>query len=82
MDVDDQCPNEPETYNGLYDEDGCPDRSAGVIMGANRKILRKVYFSHRDSRVLAMSRQVLTVLMAMPRLQGRLVFLFLPPGPV
>ena len=23
---DDKCPNEPETYNGIEDEDGCPDR--------------------------------------------------------
>nr|MBN1165362.1 OmpA family protein [Candidatus Krumholzibacteriota bacterium] len=25
LDADDQCPNEPETFNGYMDEDGCPD---------------------------------------------------------
>src|SRR5262249_40265307 len=35
-DVDDRCPNEPETKNGFEDEDGCPDtgdvngRSGGI----------------------------------------------------
>jgi OOP family OmpA-OmpF porin len=24
-DVDDKCPNAPETFNGIDDEDGCPD---------------------------------------------------------
>jgi hypothetical protein len=27
LDANDKCPMEPETYNGLDDEDGCPDRS-------------------------------------------------------
>jgi hypothetical protein len=27
----DKCPNEPETYNGIDDEDGCPDRGRVVI---------------------------------------------------
>jgi OmpA-OmpF porin, OOP family len=30
LDSNDKCPNEPETYNGVEDDDGCPDRSAFV----------------------------------------------------
>jgi outer membrane protein OmpA-like peptidoglycan-associated protein len=30
-DADDKCPDEPETYNGKDDEDGCPDRSIEII---------------------------------------------------
>src|SRR6185436_3162685 len=26
LDANDKCPNEPETYNGVEDDDGCPDR--------------------------------------------------------
>ena len=26
LDVNDKCPNEPETYNGVKDDDGCPDK--------------------------------------------------------
>ncbi len=42
LDDDDQCPTEPETYNGYEDEDGCPDeipenvqQFTGVIRGVN-----------------------------------------------
>ncbi len=31
-DADDKCPNEPETFNGRDDEDGCPDHSIGVVL--------------------------------------------------
>jgi outer membrane protein OmpA-like peptidoglycan-associated protein len=40
----DKCPNEPETFNGYQDEDGCPDevpaaikKFTGVIKGINFK---------------------------------------------
>ena len=29
----DKCPNEPETYNGFQDEDGCPDKGNVIIAG-------------------------------------------------
>jgi outer membrane protein OmpA-like peptidoglycan-associated protein len=31
LDVDDQCPDEPETVNGQDDEDGCPDQGLIVL---------------------------------------------------
>lgn len=31
-DDEDQCPEEPETYNGVDDEDGCPDRPKGAVV--------------------------------------------------
>lgn len=31
----DRCPNEPETFNGIDDEDGCPDRGRVVIESNN-----------------------------------------------
>jgi len=31
LDIDDRCPTEPETYNGIADEDGCPDRGQMIV---------------------------------------------------
>ncbi len=31
MDKDDKCPKEPEVYNGLEDEDGCPDMGKVMV---------------------------------------------------
>jgi outer membrane protein OmpA-like peptidoglycan-associated protein len=51
-DADDKCPNEPETYNGRDDEDGCPDRSIGVIVDtADVQILERVPFAKNGSKL-------------------------------
>ena len=50
-DLDDMCPNEPETYNGKDDVDGCPDQGDVVLTGTDIKILKKVYFEY-DSAVI------------------------------
>jgi large repetitive protein len=43
-DSQDKCPDEPETYNGFQDSDGCPDR--GVSWGPWKvEILEKIYFA-------------------------------------
>jgi hypothetical protein len=34
----DKCPNEPETYNGFEDEDGCPDRGR-VVLTSNEAVV-------------------------------------------
>ena len=39
LDMNDMCPLEPETYNGVDDEDGCPDRARVVVM-ANKIEIR------------------------------------------
>jgi len=51
LDVDDACPNDPETYNGFEDEDGCPDRGSVVIEDNSLIILEKIYFE-TDSAVI------------------------------
>jgi len=59
-DDEDMCPRDPETYNGLEDGDGCPDRPQGVVIpGHEIRILQKAYFAHGSRKVLAMSRAVL-----------------------
>jgi outer membrane protein OmpA-like peptidoglycan-associated protein len=44
-DVDDRCPNEPETYNGFEDNDGCPDVGRVVVTSTSIEVLQLVYFS-------------------------------------
>ncbi|HLK88397.1 MAG TPA: OmpA family protein [Polyangia bacterium] len=39
----DRCPDEPETYNGYQDADGCPDHGISGHTGS-RQILDKFYF--------------------------------------
>ncbi|MCA9580863.1 MAG: OmpA family protein, partial [Myxococcales bacterium] len=51
LDVDDSCPNDPETYNGFEDEDGCPDRGSVIIEENQIVILEKIYFE-TDSAVI------------------------------
>jgi outer membrane protein OmpA-like peptidoglycan-associated protein len=49
----DKCPDEPETYNGYQDEDGCPDHGHAGGHGEPLQILDKIYFgvgSHVLSR--------------------------------
>jgi len=38
-DAQDKCPNEPETYNGYQDDDGCPDKGKVVITSNDIKIM-------------------------------------------
>lgn len=44
-DIYDKCPNEPETYNGLEDEDGCPDRGRVIVRSSKLEILDRIYFN-------------------------------------
>jgi outer membrane protein OmpA-like peptidoglycan-associated protein len=46
----DQCPLDPETYNGTEDEDGCPDRGSVLVTEAALVILDRVHF--QDSSAL------------------------------
>ena len=45
-DSKDKCPDKPETFNGIKDDDGCPEKkkSTVVITKTEIKILQKVYF--------------------------------------
>ena len=55
-DVKDKCPNEPETFNGFEDEDGCPDKGSVIIQDNNIVILDKIKFADRSARDPARSR--------------------------
>lgn len=55
----DKCPNEPETYNGIEDEDGCPDRGRVVITSSKIEILDKVYFERDGSTIKQQSMPML-----------------------
>lgn len=68
LDQDDKCPSEPETFNGLDDADGCPDRGRVVISESRLEILDKIYFRHNSSDIAAPSQPILDALAA--TLQG------------
>jgi outer membrane protein OmpA-like peptidoglycan-associated protein len=38
VDLDDKCPDEPETINGYQDDDGCPDKGKVVVVVTREKI--------------------------------------------
>ncbi len=52
LDVKDKCPNEPETFNGFQDEDGCPDKGIVVIDKDNILILKKIKFETASAEIL------------------------------
>jgi outer membrane protein OmpA-like peptidoglycan-associated protein len=44
LDVDDKCPDEPESANGYEDADGCPDRARVVVTSTSIEVLDRIYF--------------------------------------
>ena len=58
-DVDDKCPNDPETYNGEDDEDGCPDQGDVVLRCSYSPIISAVFFEHGSSQLKDASREYL-----------------------
>lgn len=56
----DKCPDEPETYNGVKDDDGCPDgKVTAKLEGQRVVILDKVYFATNKDTILKKSYPVL-----------------------
>jgi outer membrane protein OmpA-like peptidoglycan-associated protein/opacity protein-like surface antigen len=53
----DKCPKKPETYNGIKDKDGCPERkkSTVIITKTEIKILQKVYFEVSKAEIKSKS---------------------------
>ena len=47
----DRCPDEPETYNGAADTDGCPDKGSVIVQDNSVRVLQQVRFQ-RDSDVV------------------------------
>jgi outer membrane protein OmpA-like peptidoglycan-associated protein len=63
-DAVDACPNEPETYNGYQDDDGCPDRGRVVISETSIEILDAVYFDAGSSKIRTVSNPILDAVAA------------------
>jgi outer membrane protein OmpA-like peptidoglycan-associated protein len=59
LDIDDRCPNDPETYNGWEDDDGCPDRGQVELRTSGIVIVMGVYFPQRRFEVKPESKEVL-----------------------
>ncbi len=60
-DPDDRCPAEPETLNGIDDQDGCPDKGPSKVVLTREKIeiLEKVYFDTGKSTIQVRSFNIL-----------------------
>jgi OOP family OmpA-OmpF porin len=64
LDKDDKCPNEPETYNGYQDEDGCPDKGRVVVHKGRIEILDKIYFETNKAVIKPVSFPILNAIAA------------------
>ncbi|MBC7174108.1 MAG: OmpA family protein, partial [Polyangiaceae bacterium] len=72
-DADDHCPNEPETEDGITDDDGCPDRIR--VEGSLIVTFEPVRFRRNSDEILpeshAMLREIGGVLAANPSMEIR-----------
>jgi outer membrane protein OmpA-like peptidoglycan-associated protein len=72
-DAVDRCPDEPETYNGLEDADGCPDRGRLVISSSQIIILQAIHFTANGATLMRESLPILdavaTVLIQNPDIE-------------
>ncbi len=62
-DVRDRCPSEPETYNAIDDDDGCPEATAAIEVVGNQIRIRAgfaVYFAPGREDLLAESEPVIS----------------------
>ena len=60
----DKCPNEPETYNGFEDEDGCPDKGLVIVQRGKLEILDKIYFETDKDIIMPVSFPLLDAIAA------------------
>lgn len=60
-DLQDDCPDDPETLNGVEDEDGCPDvgESSVRLIGDRIEILERVHFDTARATIKSKSHSVL-----------------------
>jgi outer membrane protein OmpA-like peptidoglycan-associated protein len=72
----DKCPDEPESYNGRDDTDGCPDPAKVVIHDSALRVLQQVRFQRDSDAVLKESApmldEVAKVLQANPHISVEL----------
>jgi outer membrane protein OmpA-like peptidoglycan-associated protein len=57
-DAIDACPDDPETYNGYQDEDGCPDRGHSGT-GHSSEILDRIHFPRGTSEIAPVDKLLL-----------------------
>ncbi|PKN46260.1 MAG: flagellar motor protein MotB, partial [Deltaproteobacteria bacterium HGW-Deltaproteobacteria-17] len=56
----DKCPNEPETYNGNEDEDGCPDELKLIRVTVQKiELLEKIFFDYNKATIRPQSHALL-----------------------
>lgn len=63
-DSQDKCPNEPETYNGTEDSDGCPDRGRVIISQSKIEILDQLFFKRDSAKIEPASRPLIEAIAA------------------
>jgi outer membrane protein OmpA-like peptidoglycan-associated protein len=64
-DADDACPDQPETMNGVEDQDGCPDEGAFVVQNDRIVLEERVLFDLNRARVKHSGRSVLRAIMTL-----------------
>jgi outer membrane protein OmpA-like peptidoglycan-associated protein len=71
----DKCPFEPETWNGVEDDDGCPDQPAALaaLVGDHLVIFEPVLFEHDGSVVDKRSAKLLGVVAHMLNLHSEIL---------
>ena len=72
LDPDDECPGKDgedleatkEVYNGVKDDDGCPDRGRVIITDTKIEILDKIYFEYNKAVIKKQSYPILDAVYA------------------
>jgi len=59
LDAFDRCPDEPETFNGINDHDGCPDTGTVALVGDRIVVNETVFFEFDQDVVSARGRATL-----------------------
>jgi len=63
-DAQDRCPEQPETYNGIDDEDGCPDTGRVVVESQQIQLVQNVFFAANSADILPASLPLLDAVAA------------------
>ncbi len=60
----DKCPDDPETFNGMQDEDGCPDHGKVVVTSSAMEVLEQILFTRGGEGVQPASAPILDAVAA------------------
>lgn len=76
-DIHDKCPDEPETINGIDDDDGCPDEGEGAVrlVGDRIEILERVHFDTARASIKSRSHSVLNQVASVLKAHPEIVML-------